>query len=80
MDAKISGEEMELLEKKQNLDDMLKERRNAKVEEEREKATARGGVTRQVVARSRASETVVELLSADVDGRRNAKDTTLCMK
>ena len=29
MDAKISGEGMELLEKKQNLDDMLKERRNA---------------------------------------------------
>ena len=49
---------------------MFKERKNAKVEEGREKAIAGGGVTRQVVARSRTSE------RGDVDGRRSTKGTT----
>ena len=54
---------------------MLNERRNANVEGGREKATARSGVTRQVVAESRTPETEAELFSAEVDSRRGTEDT-----
>ena len=60
LDEKISGEEMDLLKKKQNLEEKEKERRNAKVEEGRDKATAGGGATRQAVAGSRISATMQE--------------------
>ena len=48
------------------------------MEEGRAKVTAAGGVTQQGAAGSRSSEAVVELLSADVDGRRGTEDTVCC--
>ena len=54
LDEKISGEEMDLLERKRILEELWKEGRNAEVEEGRVKVTAGGGagggVTRQAVA------------------------------
>ena len=68
INEKISGEEMELLERKRISEEWLKEGRNAEVEEGRAKVTAGGGVTRHAVARSRCSEAEVERLLADVNG------------
>ena len=47
----------------------------AKVEEGREKVTAKGDVTRITVSGSRTSETETELLSVDVEDPRVAEDT-----
>ena len=47
------------------------------MEEGRAKVTAGGGVTQQAVAGFRSSEAVVELFSADVDGRRGTEDTVV---
>ena len=55
----------------------MKERRNAKAEEGREKVTAKGGVTRIVVSGSRTSELAAELFSAHVDDQRVTKDATV---
>ena len=52
----------------------MKERRNAKKKEGREKFFATGDVTRMAVSGSRTSEIQAELLSADVDDRRDTKD------
>ena len=61
LDETISGEEMELLEKKRILEEWLKEGRNAEVEEGRVTVAAGGGVTRQAAAGSRNSEAEFEL-------------------
>ena len=74
LDEKISGEEMELLERKRILEEMLKEERNAEVEEGRVTVIAGGGATRQSVAGSRSSEAEDDLLLADVDCRRGRED------
>ena len=77
LDEKISGDEMELLERKRMVE-LLKEGRNGEVVEEgRVTVTAGGGVTRQAVAGSRCSEAEVELRLADVDGRRGTQDAVV---
>ena len=58
------------VQEKQILDEMMKDRRNDKVEEGREKGAAESDVTRVAVSGSRTSETEAEILSADVDDRR----------
>ena len=55
---------------KQNLEEMLKERVNAKI-------TALGDVTRIAVSGSRTSELETEVLSGDVDDRRVTKDAAI---
>ena len=55
----------------------LKEGRTAEVEEARVTVFAGGGVTRQAVAGSRSSEAELDLLSADVHGRRGTEDTVV---
>ena len=52
LDERISAKEMVLLERRRILEDLLKEGRNAEVEEGRVKVTAGGGITRQAVAGS----------------------------
>ena len=59
LDERISKEEVELLRENQNLEEMMKEKRNAKVEEREieKKTTAK-------ISGSRISETEAEILSA----------------
>ena len=53
--SKAFGEE-------QNLEEMMKERRNAKAEEGKEKVTAQSDVTRRAASGSRTFETEAEIL------------------
>ena len=58
LDEKISGEEVELLERKRILEELLKEGRNAEVEEERElQLLLEVGFTRQAAAMSQSAGT-----------------------
>ena len=68
---------MELLEKNKNLEDMMKEGRNSKVEKGREKVTAESDLTRMVVSGCRTSEKEADILSADVNDRRVTLDATI---
>ena len=80
LDKKIdlSGEEIGLMEKKQILEEMLKERRSAEVEEGRDTVIARSGVTRKAVALSRSSKPEGDLHLASVGiGRRGTDDTVV---
>ena len=77
LDEKIPGRGDGTTGEKRILEEMLKERRNAEVEEGRVTVSAGGGVTRQAVAGSRSSDAEVELLVADVDGRRRTEDTVV---
>ena len=58
---RIPEEEMKPLEKKRTCEEMTKERRNAKVEEGREKVIAKSDVARIAVSGSRTSETEAEI-------------------
>ena len=60
LEERIAGEEMELLEKRPSLDRMCKDRRDAKMEEGREKFAATGDVTRTAGSGSRISEMEAE--------------------
>ena len=70
-DGRISGEEMRRTE------EIMKDRRNAQMQEGRGKVTADCDVTRMAVSRSRTSEMEPELLSADVDDRRVTEDAAV---
>ena len=73
LDERISGEEMELLETRQNLEETV----NATWRKgESEKVTVKGDVTRTAVSGSRTSEIKAELFSADVDDRRVRRHRT----
>ena len=56
---------------------MVKDRKNAKIEEGREKFAVKGDVTRKAVSGSQTSEMEAELLSADVDDRRVTEDAPI---
>ena len=77
LDDRISVEEIDLLEKKQVMKEMLKERRSTEVEEERATVVAVSGVTRMAVAGSRSSEKEGHLFSADVGVRRKGAEDTV---
>ena len=65
LDDRISGEEMKLLERNRIWKVMLRERRNANMEEGREKFSGKGDVTRMAVSGSRTSEIKAEFLVAE---------------
>ena len=75
LDEKISGEELELLEKKQIMGEMSKERRIAEVEEGRGTVVAGSGVNRKAIAGSRSSEKGQRTFSVKERGRRKSKGT-----
>ena len=54
LDDRISAEEMELLEKRQAMEEPLKERRKTEVEEWRDTVVAEGGVIQKAAAGSRS--------------------------
>ena len=58
----------------QELEEMMKERRNAQVEEGRENVATTGDVIRNVVRGSRTFEIETKLFLADVDDRRVTTD------
>ena len=66
LEERLSEGEMELLEEKQSLGRMCKDRRYAKMEEGREKLAAEGEGTRVVGSGSQTSEMEAERLSAEV--------------
>ena len=76
LEERLSGEEMELLEKKQNLGRMCKDRRYAEMEEGREKSGVNGDVTRTAGNGSQVSDLEAKLLSADVSDRKEEKGHT----
>ena len=53
LDDRISAEELDLLEKKQAKEELLKERRSTEVEEWRDTVVTEGGVTQKAAAGSR---------------------------
>ena len=69
LEERLSKEEVELLEKKQRLERMHKDRRYAKVEEGREKLAAKSEVTRAAGSGSQTSEMGAEPVSAEVETR-----------
>ena len=72
MDERISAEETDLLEQKQAMKELSKERRSTEVEEWRDKAAA-GGITWRAVVWSRSSATEGGLLF--VRSGSSSKDT-----
>ena len=77
-DEKISGKEIELLEKEQILEEMLTERRSGAVEERRNTVVVvllGRGFTRRAVAESRSSETEGDPPSVEERSRRKSKGT-----
>ena len=78
LDERISGEEIELLDQKQAMKEMLKERRCTEVEEWRDTFVAGGGVTRMAAAGSRGSETEGDLFLSEVGARqKDAEDAAV---
>ena len=67
---------MELLEKKQSLGRMCKDRRYAEMEEGRERFAVNGDVTRTAGNGSQVSDLEAKLLSADVSNRKEEKGHT----
>ena len=70
LEERLSEGEMALLEKKQRLEEMCKDRRYAKMEEWRKKFAAEGAVTRTARSGSPTSDMEAELLSTEIEDRK----------
>ena len=68
---RISAEEWDLLENKQAMEELLKERRNTEVEEWRDTVVAEGGVTHKATVGSRSSEVEGDLFVFEVVVHQN---------
>ena len=86
LDDRISAEEVALLEKKQAMKELLKERRRTEVEGWRDTATAEGGVAQKAAAGSQSSERSEILRPCRAAGEEKGSntcriggDTSLCV-
>ena len=78
MDDRISADELDLVEKKQAVEELLKERRRTKVLGWRDTVVAEGGVTQMAAVGSRSYKAEGDLLLSEVGVHQ--KDTEECQK